>query len=803
MEMRTLLSDLRYGARLLARRPGFAVASVLALALGICANAAIFSIVYAVLLRPLPYARPNELITLRQVEPRREVARRPVSPATYLDWHDAARSVSATAAVRPWSFTHIVAGEPEVIPAGLVSEGFFEVIGVPAAVGRTFTHGDFQPGAPAAAVLSHSLWRTRFGADPSLVGRSVPFGSQSVMIVGVLPAEFRWIERDQLLWAPWVLTENARQLRTQTYVRTIGRLKPGNDVRDAQLEAAVIHQQLAKAWPHLYKETELVAVPIDEEMLAGIRPALLLLFSAVGMVLLIACANVANLVLARSAERRREFSVRTAVGASPRRLAAQLLTESLLLAILGCIAGLALAHWLLEAIVGLTPGEVPRLDEAAIDWRVALFGAALAIVAAAVVGFVPAWQLARADLTRTLRSEVDGGGPRSVRLRRWLVGAEVAVTVVLLTAAGLLGRSFLKLASVDPGFASHNVATLETHIWTAYPKPEEQALFFRETLERVRRLPGVAFAGAVSALPFLGEASIEIEAPVRLVGTPEDTAHPAWLSIVAPDYFAAMGIPLRRGRAFDDRDRAGSEPVAIVSEGLARRQLGTDPVGRTIVVAAKRVPVPVRVIGVVGDVRHVGLDSAGREEVFVPLAQSPFGSMNIVVRAERNPTDLLPSIKSAVRSVNASQTFGSVTTLETLVDATIAPRRFYVALALSLALVALTLATIGTYGVISVVTAQRTREIGLRIALGGSRRDILRLVVGNGILAPAAGALAGIAAALAMSRSLEAYLFGIAPTDPGTFALVGLLVILLAVAATYIPARRALRVDPVVALRQD
>lgn len=803
--MQVLNSDVRYAIRMLQRRPAFTLATLAALSLGIGTNAAMFSVADAVLLRPLPYADVERVVTLGQNDREAQAEEGGfISPATFLDWRDAARSYDQVAAVRPWSFTDTTTGEPEVFPAGLVSPGFFELLGVRPAAGRLLTTDDYQQGPVRMAVISDRLWQSRFGSDPGLVGRTIQFQDGPVTIVGILPREFHWLDREQVMWAPYVLSERARTQRRQTYLRAVARLKTDVTADQASAEADVFTRRLAESHPDIYRSVDLQVTPLTTEVTGSVRPALLVLLAAVASILLLACANVASLMLARSAERQREFSVRVALGAGPMRLARQLLVESLLLSIVGTALGLLLAYWSLGAIVAMTPGEVPRLDQTALNWRVVAFCGVLTIAVTIAVGTGPALHLRRRDVIEVLRTATATGRGRSTTLRQVFVAGEVAISFVLLIGAGLLVQSFVRLTSVDPGFRPENVVTLETLVWSAFPKPDQQRIFFTQVLERVRAIPGVVGAGGVTALPFLGDNSIEMDVSVSVVGdTDRASTSTASLSIATRGYFEAMGVALLQGRTFGDRDGPGSTPVVVVSAGFARKRLGASPIGQSIVVKNDRTPFPMQVIGVVRDARHVGLDAAPRDEVFVPLDQVPFGSLSLVVRTATDPVQLVPSIKAAVRTVNPAQTFGTVATLEDLVALTVAPRRFYLGLALVLAGTALVLAIVGLYGVMTLIATQRTREIGVRLALGGTRTDILRLVLRTGLMAPLIGTVVGAIAGLGSSQFLRAYLFGIEPTNPPTFAAVASLVLCVSLVAAYIPARRAMQIDPVRTLREE
>lgn len=802
--MSILGSDVRYAARMLWRRPMFSIAAVAVLSLGLGVNVALFSIIDAVLLKPLPYLQPDRLVTLRQIDRAQEVTEASlIAPATFLNWREATTSFDAVSAVRPWSFTDASTGEPEVFSAGLVSQGFFELLGVQPALGRLPTREDYQQGAPVVAVISDPLWRSRFGSDPGIIGRTMAFDRGPVTIVGVLPPQFYWLDHDQVMWAPYVITESAYSQRRQTYLRAVARLKAGASVDGAAAEAAVLVNRLADEHPDVYRTVTLQVTSIEDDITSDVRSALVFLVGAVGLILAVACANVAGLMLARSAERQREFSVRVALGAGTGRLARHLVVEALLLALGGSALGLVFAYWSIGTIVAMTPGEVPRLDQATLDWRVVLIGMLLAGVTAVVIGLGPVLH-ARRDVMLALRATRTTGRRRPVGIRYGFVASEIAVTFVLLIGAGLLVRSFAHLTNIDPGFRPNNVVMLETLVWSTYPEPDQQRLFFAEALTRVRAIPGVLASGGVTALPFLGKDSIEMEAAVRVVGRTEQPASAsAWLSIATPGYFEAMGIPLLDGRAFGDEDQHASTAVAVVSEGFARTRLGPTPIGQSIVVSNSRTLVPLQVIGVVRDVRHGGFDAPTRHEVFVPLNQVPFGTLSIVVRTTNDPLSAVPFIRAAIRSVNPTQTFGTVASVDQLVGITLAPRRFFLALAIALAAVAFVLAMIGLYGTVALLAAQRTREIAVRIALGSTRREILGLILRTGLLAPLLGTIVGAFVALASARALEAYLVGVEATDPFTFVGVALLMLTVSLFAVYLPAQSAMRVDPVVALREE
>jgi putative ABC transport system permease protein len=796
------MTDVRYGVRALIRRPGITLPALVVLTLGLGAQAAIVAVVDAVLLRPLPYHEPHRLVALRQYDAEAADARGLISPAAFLEWRDGQRACQQVAAVRPWTFTWRTDRVSRQISAGLVSEGFFELLGVRAVAGRTLMPEDYRPGAPRAVVIADRLWRDLFGRDPSVIGRPVQFGNDSLTIAGVLPESFWWFDRQHLMWGAFPLTERARQLRAQTYLTAIGRLASNRSAGEAEHEIAALAARLKAIDPRVYGDVQLHVSRVHDDVTAEVRPGLWMLFGAVALVSLIAFGNFAGLMIVRGTERLPELQVRAALGAGPLRLVRQLFVEHCLLVGLAAVAGLLAARSLLAIMVAQTPVEVPRLGDAAIDGRTVALSSMMAGLVAVGAGLLPTLRLVRR------RSATPGVAARqlvgrgSTFTRRWLVSSQVALTFVLLVGAALLATSFVRVTRVDPGFSAANVALVELHVWSSYPQPVQQVEFFDAALAHVRRLPGVTAAGATSAPPFLGGPSIEIETTLTPVGIDGDRQMPAWLTIATPGYVEALRIPLREGRTFTDRDRAGSPRVAVISQTLASRAFGDAAIGKRIRVANERTPEPLEVIGVVADLRHVGLDRAARDDVYVPLTQAPFGSMNLVVRAAADPATLTPAVLGVLRQIDPAQAV-TVRLLEQLVRDTIAPRRFNLTLAAWLGGTALVLATVAMYGLISFVTSQRTREIGLRMALGGERSHVWRVVLRSALQPPAIGIVIGAVVALASGRLIRARLFGVEDTDVATFAGVAGLILLVAVLAAAVPGRRAMRIDPVRALREE
>ncbi|HEX7173828.1 MAG TPA: ABC transporter permease [Pyrinomonadaceae bacterium] len=806
--METLLQDVRYGLRTLLKRPGFTVVAVMTLALGIGANAAIFSVVNGVLLRPLPYRDAERIMTVWQRNAQTGAEREPVSPPNFLDFRERNQSFEQLAALRPYGLDYTGAGEPETFQTWRVTEGFFEAAGAVALHGRTFLPEEYRDGVDQVVVIGHGLWQRRFGGDPGVVGQQLVLDGKPRTVVGVMPPEFHYLDKREMI-APYHIDAHELQRRAATYLNVVGRLKPGVTLEQARSDMSNVAARLAEEYPQANGGMGAAVAPLAEQMLGRVRPALWVLFGAVGFVLLIACANVANLMIARSASREREFAIRAALGAGRGRLMRQLLTESLVLAGLACAGGLLLASWGIDAIIALSPAELPRIDQVRLDGRVLLFALGVSAATALFFGLLPALRSSQPDLQESLKeaSRSATAGAARHRLRGFLVVTEFALALVLLVGAGLLVRSFMRLLEVDPGFSAERALTLQVHVYDQYPKPEQQAVFFEQALERLRALPGVEAAGAASAPPFIGEGAIEIDSPIQIEGQPAPPAGQeptAFHTIVTADYFGALGVPLRGGRIFNQFDRADGAPVVIVNETLARRYWpGESAVGKKLIVLRLSKPVAREVVGVVGDVRHTGLDSEPRPELFLHSLQNPFGSMTFVVRTTPEPSTLLQAVKGEVWAVNKNLPFYSTATMESLVAETLKERRFSLLLLGAFASLALVLAGVGIYGLISYSTAQRTHEIGVRVALGARGRDIMRMVVGEGLLLSGAGVALGLLGALVLTRFLGGLLYGVAPTDPLTFAGIALLLVCVALAACYLPARRAARVDPMVALRYE
>ena len=807
------LRDVRYGLRLLRRNPGFTAAAVFTLAFAIGATTTVFSVVNAVLLQPPPFPNPERLVTLWQTDPENENRPANVAPANFLDWREQAGSFEHVAAIEPWLFDFFDAGQPEEFHASAVTEGFFETLGVRAAHGRTFLPDEYRTGG-RAVVMTDGLWQRRFGGDPEIVGRSLVLNDEPHIVVGVLAPDFElglepgFTVRD--LFAPKAIAEWENSRRGTGWWHVVGRIRADVTFAEAQAEMDAIAGRLAFDHPRTNTRVGAQVIPLQARQVEAVQPTLLLLWAAVVFVLLIASVNVANLMLARSGLRDREFAIRAAVGGGHGRLVRQLLTESVVIAALGGIGGVVLTIYALDAVVALLPADVPRMAQIAVNGRVLGFASALVLATALVFGLAPARRASRQSAS-PLRARRVGATVEQQRVRRLLVAAEVALALVLLVGAGLLLQSFARLVSVDLGFAPEDTVALQVFL-DADSESTARVNFFRETVHDIHALPGVMAAGAVSAFP-LAMADLTVETPLTIHDRP--TPPPgeelsAAVSLATPGYLDAMRLPLRNGRWFEERDDATRPPVAVINETLARRHWPeADPLARRITVQVSGRAFEAEIIGVVGETRPGGFESAPRPEVFVPHAQGAEGGvtydggMTYVVRTAGDPASRIASIQDVIWTANPLQTIYSVSTVSQLLSDTLAVRRFTTTLLALFGLAALILAGVGVYGVVAVATAQRTREIGLRLAMGAQPWDVLRMVVGSAVGLAGAGVAAGLIAALVVSRALGSLLFDVTPSDPATLTGVSLLLLLVAAGAAWVPARRAAGVDPLVALRVE
>ncbi|HEV3469201.1 MAG TPA: ABC transporter permease [Pyrinomonadaceae bacterium] len=805
--METLLQDVRYGARMMWKRPGFTAVAVLTLGVSIGINTAVFSVVYAALMRPLPFADAERLVVAAAENKRGGAADvRGVAPADFVDWRAESRSFDGLAAYTGGGLT-LDAGEvPEAISGVRVSEDFFRVLGTGAALGRTFTAEEFGAGAGRAVVLSHRLWQRRFGGDTKVVGTQLPLaGGASATVVGVMPEDFRYPSFAEA-WSPLPRESGELRQRTSRYFSVVGRVREGLTQAQAQEELNAVAARLAQAYPQSNADWGVRLIPLRETLVGRARPALLILLGAVGFVLLIACANVANLLLARSTARAREVAIRAALGATRWRVVRQLLVESVLMAAAGGALGVFLALWGVDALLALVPEDLrfARLDEARVDGAVLAFTAGVSLLTGVVVGLLPGLKVSKPDLNEALKESGRGATSEGhlKRTRAALVVAEVAVTLVLLVGAGLLVRSFARLQQVELGFDPRNLLTLTVNPPTQlYGQTERRADYYRQMQERLAALPGVRSVAAGSSLPldWVLNFSYAVEGRPPRPGDDPQTDY----NSVSPNYFAVMGIPLVRGRVFDERDAAGAPPVAVINQAMARRVFpDEDPVGRRLTIQYLEERVTVEIVGVVADAKQL----VGEETnitVYDCALQRPWLSSAFLVRTEGDPAALAPAVQKAVREVDRSRAAANVKTMEQLLAESVAQPRFYTQLLTLFAGVALLLAAVGVYGVMSYAVTQRTHEIGVRVALGAEGRDVIRMIVGQGMLLAVGGLAAGLVASLALTRVMSKLLYGVSATDPATFAGVTLLLALTALLACLVPARRATRVDPMEALRYE
>jgi predicted permease len=800
--MHAFRQDLRYALRVLARQPGVTCVAVLTLALGIGANSAIFSAVNAVLLRPLPYDDPDRLVTVWEKRPTEGVNDNVVSPADFLDWARMNQSFEGMAAMTDTTADLTGSGEPEKLSVGVVSPPFFDILRVRPMLGRTFRAEEAIVGKPRGVILGHHLWTTRYGSDPAIVGRTITLNGNPVEVIGVLPASFEFPDEDVDLWGPLQLEGSPQPLsRTSHQFNVYARLKPNVSLEQARGDMERVGQALQKEYPQANRGHGAWVIPLEERLKGPVRRSLLLLLGAVAFVLLIACVNVANILLAKAAGRRREMAVRSAVGAGRARLAGQMLTESLVLAMLGGAAGLVVAWWGTAALRQLAPGGQPVLGLAhlGLERRVLVFTAILSLATGFLFGFLPAWQLASQDVSESLK---DGGrSPGGVRrrLRVALVVSEIALASLLLVAAGLTLRSFQRVLEQPAGFRVDRAVAVTIALPSSRYRSDEAYLStFDRIEEQFRNLPGVRAVGATSHLPLSGRdgrRGVGIEGREPTPDAPT-RAHPR---SVTPGYFQAIGIMLLSGRGFTAADTASSPRVAVVNETMARRYWpGTSPVGRRVKLSDSDW---IDVVGVIADVKHWGLDAPVNPEIYFPMRQSLSGSMTFVVSTGGDASSLAAAVRDQVRAVDPNLPVANLRTLEDIAAVSVASRRAGMLLIAVFAALALVLAAAGIHGVMSHLVALRSAEIGVRMTLGASPSAVMALVLREGTLQALVGLAIGLTGGVLLMRTFRSVLFGVEPADVLTLALVGTGLLLTALAACAIPARRAMKVDPVTALR--
>jgi putative ABC transport system permease protein len=798
-------TDLRHAVRLLVKTPGFTLLVVGVLAIGIGATTSIFSIVNGVLLKPLPFPESDRLVAIQSVTKGDEDGTASVPDITDLQ---AARTVQDVVAYTGGSVILTGRGEATTLLTSFVTGDLMTTLRAPLLGGRSFTPADVRPGAPPTAVISESLWRERFGRDLSAVGAAATIDGQPFTIIGIAPDAFEFpIQAKRVdAWLPVTTTQIGEHLAAQRgahFMHTIARLRSDASIEQAADELGAIAGRLARDYPKTNAARTVRVLPLQERIVREHRSALTVLLAAVAGVLLIACANVANLLLARGVSRRRELAIRTALGASRARIVSQLLIESLLVAIVAGAAGVLLSAWGVAAIVAASPVDIPRLQSVRIDQSVLWFAAALSAATGIGFGIIPAFQVSRTDAGETLKGTTGGSDPRGARTRQVLVAAEVALSLLLLVGAGLLARTLVNLERVDVGFVAERMLAMEISLPdTRYPTPEARIAFYRRAIDALRALPGVRSAAASSTLPLTGN---DMGIGFRVEGRPvrdEDHTNAAYHA-VSPDYFATMGIRIVRGRAFTARDDERASLVLVISETMARTYWpNEDPIGKRATIGYGATG-PREIVGIVGDVKESELSEPARSEMYAPFPQTPWPFFTAVVRTERETAPVAASLRTAVTRLDPEQPPGEVQALTHYVREATAQPRFTALLAGTFAALATLLAGLGIYGVLAYSVAQRRREIGIRMALGARAADVRSLVVGQAVALGGVGVAIGLAGALALTRVLASLLFGVSAADPLTFAAVCLLLMTVVALAAWLPARRATRVDPLVALRAD
>jgi putative ABC transport system permease protein len=813
--MQTIWQDIKYGIRVLWKSPGFTLVAILVTALGIGANTAIFSVVNAVLLRPLPFPQSEQLMTVWETNQARGLMQSAVSYPDFADWRAQNHVFERMASYHTNDFTLTGNAEPQRLQGAVVNADLFPLLGAQAQLGRTFRPEEDQPGdSGSVVVLSHRLWQQRFNSDPNVVGRAVTLDGQSYTVIGVMPAGFQFpVQNEPVeLWTSVSGdasgAEPITSQRGAHYMYVIGRLKPGVTRAQAQAELDTIASRLAQLDPDHNKNRGVYVQPALEGLVGDIRPALLILLGAVGFVLLIACANVANLLLARATTRHKEIAIRSALGASRWRVVQQLLTESLLLAFVGGALGLLVALWGTDLLVKLNSTDIPRVAQTGLDMRSLGFTLVVSLLTGVLFGLVPALQASKSDLNETLKEggRSAGTGARRNHVRNTLIVAEVAIAVVLLVGAGLLIQSLRRLQHVNPGFDPANVLTLNVGLPDVKYTSQQQASFYRNLHERIEALPGVVSASAIYPVPLGGDRiGVSFETEGRPV--PKSDEPVLEFRVVNPDYFRTMSIPLVKGRDFTARDDKQATPVIIVNEAFAQKFFpGEDPLGKRIkpgIATDETKPVMREIIGVVGDVKHKSLSASADPEGYVPEAQIPFDTMTLVVKTSVPAESITSAVRNEVYALDKDLPVYTVKTMDNYLAASVAQPRFNTLLLALFAGLALVLTVVGLYGVMSYAVVQRTHEMGIRLALGAQTRDIFKLVIGQGMLLALVGVGLGLIGAFALTRIMASLLFGVRATDPLTFGTVSVLMIGVALLACYVPARRATRVDPMVALRYE
>ncbi len=812
--METLIQDIRYGLRLMIKRPGFTTVAVIVLALGVGANTAIFSVVNAVLLRRLPYRDPSRLVMVWENNRNRGRSRNVISPANFLDWRDQNSVFEDMAMFIDFRFNLTSVDDPEELPAQIAQVNLFDVLGATAELGYTFAPENSERGHNNVVILSHGLWQRRFGGDRDVIGKTMLLNGEANTIIGVMSPDFQLyvkqgsqIGKPVDLWLPWTYNPRARVRAGRAWM-SVARMKPGVTLEQAQSDLDSIAARFEEQYPEFDKGWGVTVVPLREQLVGDVKTPLLILLGAVGFVLLIACANVANLLLARAASRQKEIAVRTALGAARVRVIRQLLTESVLLALVGGAAGLLIAKWGTDSLVALSPKDLLGIDRIALDSRVLLFTAGVSLITGLIFGMAPALAASRTNLNETLKEGGrDSGGGGSQRVRGVFVVAEVALALVLLIGCGLMIKSLWRLQAVSPGFDTSKLLTarllLPPTAGSRYASDSQRTQFFKQLVERLQSLPGVRDATAIDALPFGGPGSAT---GFTITGEPEPAPgeKPVCdVRVIEPNYFELMRIPLLEGRGFTEREATQVSRVVIVNKALADRYFPDSAIGKKIAIEMSDNPVPSEIIGVVGDVKYAGLDVDVRPMAYWPHPELARAFMTLVLRTESDPMTLAGALRREVQALDPNQPVADLRTMDQLLSSSIARMKFSAMLLVVFAGVALVLAAVGIYGVMAYSVEQRTHEIGIRMALGAGRGDVVAMVVRQGMMLAIIGVAIGLGAAWALTRFLSTLLYQVSATDKTSFLSISIALGIVALAANLIPAYRATKVDPMVALRYE
>jgi len=800
-----MFQDVVYGFRMLLKNPGLTIAAILTLAIGIGANTLIFSGVNAILLRPLPYDNSDRLVMVWENIPKANVREGKVSYPDFLDWKRQSQFTQEMGIFSRWGFTLTGVADPEHLKGAVVSADFFPLLRVKPILGRTFLAEEDQQGTAGKVVLSHAFWQRRFAGSSGVIGQSLTLNARSYEVIGVLPADFDFLPlKDVALWAPIGVVAGKDVLENRGYRvnnQVVARLKDGATQQQAQADLVSIARGLEQQYPNTNAGVGATVVDLHEQIVGNVRTILLILFGAVTSVLLIACVNIANLLLARSSVRQTEMAIRAALGASRSRIIRQLLTESVLLAVIGGALGLLLAVVGTNLLIAIAPESIPRVSETSLDWRVLAFTFGLATLTGILFGLAPALQASKPDLNETLKSTVRGSTANRNRVRSLLVVSEVALALTLLVVAGLMIRSFLELQHVEPGFSSKNVLTMQLSLpQTKYQTEQQQVAFFQQLLPRIEALPNVEAAAVVNSLPLTGQgAGINFQiagAPPAAPGEKNETQY----RVVSPKYFQTMSIPLLKGNYFTGSEDLSSPGVAIINQAMARRYFpNEDPIGKRVGFGGA--PFWCEIIGIVGDVRHYKLAAEPQPEVYLSNFQDPWRSMTLVIRTNNN-SNIVGSVREQTLAIDPDQPVYNIRPMDDVLSDSVAQPRFNVWLLATFATVALLLAVVGIYGVMSYLVVMRKQEIGIRLALGADQRQIVKMVVGQGMILTLVGIAVGLVTAFLITRLMSSLLYGVTANDPITFIAVSVLMLTVAVVANLIPAFKATKVDPLLALRK-